>query len=80
MINRNGRGCQLEVVRYLDIYEAEYSQWSEVSDDMLYSIRARLLKKLRKEVGADKIPDDLISRKHAEGYILNLKKWEVEII
>ena len=69
-----------EVVRYLDIYEAVYSQYSEVSDDMLYSIRTRLLKKLRIEVGADLIPEDLISRKHAEGYILNLKKWQVEII
>lgn len=65
---------------YLDIYEAVYSQWSEVSDDMLYSIRARLLKKLRKEIGDEYIPDDLITRKHAEGYVLNLKKWEVEII
>jgi hypothetical protein len=69
-----------EVVRYLDIYEAVYSHWSETSDDMLYSIRTRLLKKLEKEVGDELIPEDLIKRKHGEGYILNLKKWQVEII
>ena len=69
-----------EPVDYRDIYQAVYNEDCEVSDDMLYSIRTRLIKKLREEVGIENIPDNFISRKQGEGYILKLHRWQVEII
>jgi DNA-binding response OmpR family regulator len=69
-----------EPVDYKDIYKSVYNDDCEVSDDMLYTIRRRLIKKLREEVGTENIPDNFIYRKQGEGYILWLKKWQVEII
>ena len=66
--------------RYLDIYEAVYSQWSEVSEYQLRVIKCKLIKKVQDEFGVKKIPIDWITATYGQGFRLNMRRCEVEVI
>lgn len=63
-----------------EVYQAVYGEYSEVSDYQLYNIKNRLLKRLQDELGVEIITKDWISTPYGQGFRLNMRRGEVEVI
>jgi len=53
---------------------------NRVSDYQLYNVKNRLLNRLQEELGVKKIPKDWITAPYAQGFRLNMRRSEVEIV